>query len=244
MKGVILAAGIASRLRPLTDNTPKCLLELGNDTILGRTIKNLVENNINNIVIVTGYLQEQIIDYTKKNFPNVNFEYIYNEKYDSTNNIYSLWMTKEKVIEGDIILLDSDILFESKIITKLLESDYANCLALKSGFKLGEEEIKVTVKDNGCIKEISKVVEPSTAIGESIGIEKFSNSYLKDLFEILDEMVEKENKVDIFYEAAFERSLKSGSEIYPIDVEDLKCMELDTVEDIESAKAEVVEHLD
>ncbi|MFA8343312.1 MAG: sugar phosphate nucleotidyltransferase [Rhodothermaceae bacterium] len=243
MKAVILAAGIASRLRPLTDNTPKCLLEVGDNTILGKTLDNLVKNDINDLVVVTGYLQDMIKDFIAEKYPQINVEYIYNEKYESTNNIYSLWMTKEKVIDGDFILLDSDILFDHRIIKQLLNSDYENCLAVKSGFELGEEEIKVTLNDKKCITEISKTIDPKLAIGESIGIEKFSNNYVKQLFGILDDMIINNNQVDIFYEAAFERSLKEGAEIYTVDVGDFRCMELDTAEDIEAAKKEVVEFL-
>jgi len=243
MKAVILAAGIASRLRPLTDNTPKCLLEIGGNTILGKTLDNLIKNNINHLVVVTGYLQDMIKDFIAENYPQLIVEYIYNEKYQSTNNIYSLWMTKEKVIDGDFILLDSDILFDHRIIKQLLDSEYDNCLAVKSGFELGEEEIKVTINTKGCITEISKTVDPKTAIGESIGIEKFSNNYVKQLFQILDDMIVNKKQVDIFYEAAFERSLKEGAQIYTVDVGQFRCMELDTTEDIETAKNEVVEHL-
>ncbi|PID59433.1 MAG: nucleotidyl transferase [Ignavibacteriae bacterium] len=243
MKAVILAAGIASRLRPLTDNTPKCLLELGEDTILGRTIKNLIKNNIQDFIIVTGYLQEQIIDYVKNNFPKINIEFIYNPKYDSTNNIYSLWLTKKSVKDSDILLLDSDILFDYRIIEKLLNSKHKNVLAVKSVHELGEEEIKVILNDDKSISEISKVINPKLAIGESIGIEKFSKEYSSKLFSILDEMILKENKVNIFYEAAFEKSIKKGSKIYIEDVENLKCMELDTAEDIEAAKDEIIKEI-
>lgn len=244
MKAVILAAGIASRLRPLTDNTPKCLLEVGDNTILGKTLDNLIKNDITELVVVTGYLQDQIKNYIAEKYPQLKVEYLYNEKYESTNNIYSLWMTKEKVIDGDFLLLDSDILFDHRIIGQLTDSEYENCLAVKSNFELGEEEIKVTLDQKGCITEISKTIDPKLAIGESIGIEKFSKDYAEKLFAILDDMILNKNQVDIFYEAAFERSLKEGAEIFTVDVGDYSCMELDTAEDIETAKAEIVGNLE
>ena len=87
MKAVILAAGIASRLRPLTDNTPKCLLKVGTKNILSLTIDNLISNNIIEIIIVTGYLEQQIKDFISSEYAMLNVQYIYNEVYDSTNNI-------------------------------------------------------------------------------------------------------------------------------------------------------------
>ena len=79
MKAIILAAGIASRLRPLTDNTPKCLLKVGDKTILEHTLENLIANNITDIIIVTGYLENLVKSFVKEKFPQLNVTFIYNE---------------------------------------------------------------------------------------------------------------------------------------------------------------------
>ena len=244
MKAVILAAGVASRLKPLTDNTPKCLLKIGKKNILERTIDNLIQNDIKDIIIVTGFLEKQITEFVSSNYPQLNVQFLNNEKYDSTNNIYSLWMTKELVMNDDMLLMDSDILFDHKIIELLLTSGYDNCLAIRSDHELSDEEIKVTVDENRAIKKINKVVDPKIAIGESIGIEKFSTEYLKALFDILDDKILQRGEVNQWYEAAFEESIEAGSKIYAVDVNGLKCMELDTVEDIESARKNIVFDLD
>ncbi len=235
MKAVILAAGVASRLRPLTNNTPKCLLKVGDKSILERTIDNLVKNNISEIIVVTGFLREMIEDFLTENYPNLIFTFIYNDKYDSTNNIYSLWMTKSEVLGDKILLLDSDIVFDSRIIGKLVSSKYENCLALRSSEELGMEEIKCLLNKDGSIKEIGKTMNPKEAVGESIGIEKFSKNLVTDLFVILDKKIVEKKEVNIFYEAAFQDALDNGALIYPTDVEDYKCMEIDTPEDFEIA---------
>ncbi len=235
MKAVILAAGVASRLRPLTNNTPKCLLKVGDKSILERTIDNLVKNNISEIIVVTGFLREKIEEFLTINYPNLSFTFIHNEKYDSTNNIYSLWMTKSEVLGNEMLLLDSDIIFDSRIIDKLVSSKHENCLALRSSDELGMEEIKCLLNKDGSIKEIGKTMNPKEAVGESIGIEKFSKSLVADLFTILDKKVVKKKEVNIFYEAAFQDALDNGAKLYPIDVEDYKCMEIDTLEDFEIA---------
>lgn len=242
MKAVILAAGIASRLRPLTDSTPKCLLKVGSKCLLGRTIDSLISNGFEEFVVVTGYLKEMIEDYISTNYPNLKVEYIFNEKYASTNNIYSLWMTKDAVKDQDIILLDSDILFDSLIITALLESSHKNCLALNS-HELGDEEIKVIVDETNRIKEISKVCSIKDAVGESVGIEKFSASLVKELFEEMDDMILNKNQSGIFYEAAFENIIEKGADIYIVDTTHIFSMELDTVEDFETACEKLPSHL-
>lgn len=234
MKAVILAAGTASRLRPLTNHTPKCLLKVGEHPILELTIRNLIMNNINELVIVTGFEQQKIKDYISERFPQINVNYIYNNLYDSTNNIYSLWLAKEILLGSEMILLDSDIIFDYKIIERLINSGYENCLALKN-HKLGEEEIKVKADTTGKVQEISKVVPPSLAAGESIGIEKFGEKSLYKLFDIIDKLIIEQKKVNIFYEVAFEQMIKEGDDIYAVDTTDLMCMEIDTADDLSTA---------
>ena len=91
MKAVILAAGIASRLRPLTDTTPKCLLKIGERCLLKRAFDALIQNGFDEFIIVTGYRQQQIVDFLQTRYPVQNITFIYNDRYESTNNIYSLW---------------------------------------------------------------------------------------------------------------------------------------------------------
>lgn len=232
MKAVILAAGVASRLRPLTNNTPKCLLKVGEKSILERTIDNLIKNNISEVIVVTGFLKEKIEGFLIQNYPNLSFTFIYNEKYDSTNNIYSLWLAKSKILGYDMLLLDSDIVFDSRIVGQLLSSKYDDCLSLRSVEKLGKEEIKCLLNEDGSIREIGKTMDPQEAVGESIGIEKFSKDLVLRLFTILDRKILDEKDVNVFYEAAFQDTMDSGAKIFPVDVEDYKCMEIDTAEDL------------
>ena len=229
-KAVILAAGMASRLRPLTNDMPKCLLEVGGKKILERSVDNIIANGINDIVVVTGYLREMIENFLKDNYPQVNFTFLHNEKYDSTNNIYSLWMCKEVIGSGKILLLDSDIVFEQEIISRLIKSGHANCLALNN-HELGEEEIKVIVDEQNQITEISKVCSINDSIGESIGIELFNPSFMRDLYAEMDHMILEEGLDNVFYELAFERIIQKGQSVSPVDTTDLFSMEIDTVED-------------
>ena len=235
MKAVILAAGIASRLRPLTDDTPKCLLNVGEKNILELTIDNIIANDIEDVIIVTGYLEEKIKNFVSNKYPGLKVTYIYNEVYDSTNNIYSLWLTKESLSGDEMLLMDSDIIFDKKIITKLLASEYESCLALKR-HDVQDEEIKVKVNENGRVLEIGKTVKLHDAIGESIGIEKFGVETLKELFTIIDRKILVEKNVNQFYEAAFQELADNGDNIYTVDTTDYICIEIDTAADLEAAR--------
>lgn len=236
MKAIILAAGISKRLRPLTDNTPKSLLTIGNKTILQLTIDNLLANELDDIIIVTGYLNNMLETYVKSTYPNLKAEFIHNSLYAETNNIYSLWLTKEKVAGNSFILLDSDIVFDGNILALLLKSNHQNCLALKSGFQLGEEEIKAKLNGDGSIVELSKVVKISEAVGESVGIEKFDSDFSRKLFEILDRKMLEDGEVNQFYEVAFEEMISKGEHVFPVDVGKHFVMEIDTAEDYEKVK--------
>ena len=105
MKAVILAAGIASRLRPLTDTTPKCLLKIGERCLLERAFDALIQNGFDEFIIVTGYRQQQIVDFLQARYPVQNITFIYNDRYESTNNIYSLWLTRPYTDGEEILLL-------------------------------------------------------------------------------------------------------------------------------------------
>jgi choline kinase len=234
MKAVILAAGMASRLRPYTLDTPKCLLKTGEKTILGRTIDNLVENSITDIVIVTGFLGNMIKEFTASAYPGLNIEFIENSVFETTNNIYSLWLTRHALENSGMILLDSDIVFDHFIIKKLLASGKADCIALVK-HELSAEEIKVRTDGNSRILEIGKEVKIDEAAGESIGIEVFSAEMTRKLFRAIDRKVNAEHRPDIFYEAAFQQLIDEGNSIYTVDISEYFCMEIDTPEDFRLA---------
>ncbi len=244
MRTVILAAGISARLRPLTDNTPKCLLKIGGKTILERTIDNLLAYNLDDIIIVTGFRQEQIKSFIAERYPQLKMTYIFNERYDTTNNIYSLWLAKDFVLDDDMLMMDSDILFDKRILELLINSQYPNCLALRSDHQLSDEEIKIKLNDDKSIAEIGKTVDLRYAVGESIGIEKLSSGFVEKLFKVLDRKILGAKQVKIFYEAAFQDTINSGEKIHAVDIGDLRCIELDFAEDIERAEKKVIQYLD
>ena len=241
MKAVILAAGVASRLRPLTNYTPKCLLKVGSKSILELTLDNLVANKISDIVIVTGYLEMQIRDFINARFPELNITFCFNEFYNSTNNIYSLWLARNSFNGDDMLLMDSDIVFDGQIIAKLCSSAYKNCLALKR-HDVSDEEIKVRTDLNGRILEISKEVNPSESAGESVGIEIFSRELLPELFSVIDRKVTIEKNVNQFYEAAFQELINSNHDIYTVDITEYFCMEIDTAEDLKIASESIMKY--
>ena len=236
MKGVILAAGVSSRLRPLTDMVPKCLLEPGGRTILGMALENLIANGIGDIIIVTGYRGDRIRQYVRDAYPALDVEFVSNDRFETTNNSYSLWLTERSVGTGGVILLDSDIVFDRRIIGLLRRSGHDTCLALVRGKPLGDEEIKVQVTPGGLVRRIGKDVPAQDAAGESIGIEILGPEFLGALFRILERMITKEVNPGNFYEAAFQEAIEGGHPMAAVDAGALQCIEIDTAADLAAAE--------
>lgn len=234
---------MASRLRPLTDNTPKCLLNIGERPLLQRSMDALIQTGIKDFVIVTGYLHEKIETFIAMKYGScINVRFIHNDIYDSTNNIYSLWLARPEAEGQDILLLDSDLLYDPQIVAAVTTCRDDNVLTLIK-HDLGEEEMKVVIDANGSIKEISKTCPPHIAAGESLGIEKMGRAYTTALYQELASMMTKEHLENKFYELAFQRLIAKGQTYTVLDVTSYFSCELDTVEDFENAKQKIPAHL-
>ena len=251
MIGVILAAGMAKRLRPLTDNKPKCLLEVGKRTLLERIIRAMQQAGISEFVVVTGYCADQIrnflerldsTDNTEGNgnisaascLPKSTFTFLHNADYEHNNNIFSLWMAMDVVRGRDFLLMDSDILCDPAAVVRIAR-EKESALALNR-HECGEEEIKVIVDEEGHITEISKVCSIQDAIGESVGIERMTSDYSEALYHELEQMIVHEGLVDVFYERAFERLIPKGHTFRVVDTTCYFSYELDTPDDFQRAQ--------
>lgn len=235
MIAVIPAAGMATRLRPLTSDTPKCLLPVKGMPILGHALKAFADCGIAEFVIVTGYLADSIRDYVITEFPDLTVHFVHNPVYESTNNIYSLYLARPYAEGEDMILIDSDIIFDPAILKNIIESEAPDALAL-SKHPCGDEEVKVALDSHGFVKEISKTVPLEFTAGESVGIEKMSASYTETLYPVLHDMVSGEGLDNVFYELAFERLIPLGHTFKAIDIAPYNAMEIDTPEDYYAIK--------
>ena len=245
MIGVILAAGMAKRLRPLTDTQPKCLLKVGERTLLERTVAAMAAAGISEFVVVTGYRAEMIKDFLENlgsldNLESLgflakpHFTFLHNADYEHNNNIYSLWMAGQIVRGKEFLLMDSDILCDPAAVLRIANEKEA-ALAVNR-HELGEEEMKVVVDAQKHITEISKTCRPEEAMGESVGIEKITATYSEALFRELDQMILQEGLIDIFYERAFERLIPQGHTFRVVDTTNYFSYELDTPDDFQRAQ--------
>ena len=125
MKAVILAAGQGSRLRPLTDRLPKCLVPMYRRPMIEYQMEYLDRAGFRECVIVVGYLGDMIRRRIGSRFGRINVKYVTNEVYDSTNNIYSLWMARNE-LNDDVLLLEGDLVYEYGLLQDVLRSRSLN----------------------------------------------------------------------------------------------------------------------
>ena len=153
MQALMLAAGKGARLGKYTRNNTKCMLEVNGKTLLERTIDSLLEANIDKFIIVLGYKKENVINFIKEKGldKKINITYVYNDIYDTTNNIYSLYLAKEYLKNDDTILLESDIIYDKSIIKKLVDSNYESA-AVVAKYNEWMDGTVVTLNKSNVIK--------------------------------------------------------------------------------------------
>ncbi|MDI3311003.1 MAG: phosphocholine cytidylyltransferase family protein [Thermoanaerobacterium sp.] len=217
MKAIILAAGIGSRLGK---KLPKCLTQINSDeTIIGRQIRILKENGINEIIAVVGFKKELIMEFYPEIF------YKYNPLYSVTNTSKSL-LEGIKDLEDDVIWLNGDTVFDDNII-KLIMSYDGNAVAVNRS-RCAEEEVKYKTDNNGFITHISKKVKD--AEGEAVGINKISK---KDINEFKQALLKC--NADDYFEKAIEMMVTKGKQFKAIDIGENRCIEIDFNEDLSTA---------
>lgn len=252
MKCVIVAAGMSTRLRPMTDALPKCLLTIGGKTMLERTIENLLDANITNIALVIGFEAEKIRSFLKKQFPERPFRFVLNPNFATTNNAYSLLLASDFFLETKartrtqdcLLVLDSDIIFHPQLLQLFGGDGEENRIAVRVKGAHDHEEVRVSVDSTGSVLKIGKEVDPRQSFGESIGVEWFNHESGRHLFEVLNRRIRRGNGRTEFYEMAFQEMIDTGTRLKAIDVGDLPVIEIDSPADLAVAERTIVPLID
>ncbi len=236
MKAIILAAGVGSRLRPMTNVKPKTLVEVNGKAMLGYIIDALVGNNINSIAICLGYKSSLIINYCRTEYPNISFDFIENKNYETTNNMYSLYLARHLLTE-DIILMNADLVFDPKVINKLLESK-GTSIAVDKGVYL-EESMKITIDQNNVITGISKKINKQDCYGSSIDVYRIAKQDIHLVHNEMKKIIEKDNDKNQWTEVMLNNLFESKKLIaYPINIHGNNWYEIDNYDDL--ARAEML----
>jgi len=237
MKAILLAAGASRRLQPLTKDTPKCLIRIGEKTILEHQLDAVDNAGIDEAVIVVGYLKDMIIDFLGKSYRGIRcITYIENPDFAVTNTIYSLYLARDFFLNDDFIYFNADVLFHRDVVSLLVNSGKKNVLAMEYK-KCGQEEVKFVTDTGNRVVKLSKEIPPHEAEGEFIGIAKFGSSISRAFIDTLATYAARGDR-NLFFEKAVEDIL--GVEIfYPLDVTHIPNIEIDFPEDLKKAQEEV-----
>ena len=184
MTGVILAAGRGARLNGGHADTPKCLVTLGDDTLIGRNIALLRAAGIDQVVVVVGCAA----DLVRRSCGQVTF--VENDIFARTNSLYSLWLART-YLDGGFVVMNCDVLVHPQLLTDLLTARHEDALLVDycgRDTTYGDEEMKVRFR-RGCVADISKVMAPAEADGENVGIARFGAEGARMLIEEMDAVV-------------------------------------------------------
>lgn len=227
-KAIILAAGKGSRLKPLTDYLPKCMLTIEGKTIIERIINPILNAGIREIVVVTGHQHEKLSEFLNKMYSNI--KVIYNEKYDSTDNIYSLWTARNELLKG-FVLFDSDTLFEESVLKKIMDFN-GNAILVDSSTPMTPDSMRVDYREDKILK-LSKGLDSKMA--GSINISKICKENTKSFIDFLDKMIRGGHEKK-YYEDVFSKLIEAAYEIHALDIKNLFWREIDTKKDLDEIR--------
>jgi choline kinase len=238
MRGIILTAGRGNRLRPITSDRPKCLAKVGGCTILERQLRALRACGISRITVVTGYRAEDV-----RRMTGPSIEFVHNSRYAVTNSLYSLWLARDLLREG-FVVLNCDVVFHRQLLMDLLAARYEDALlvAFRGRDELySDEEMKLRVR-NGRVTEISKTLRDGDADGESIGIAKFGASGAALLVEEMDRLVAA-GAIKDWAPAAFDEFCRRRP-LHAVDHRGFPWIEIDSPQDYWRACTHIAPALD
>jgi choline kinase len=239
VKAVILVAGVSRRLYPLTEHRPKCLLEVGGKTILDHQLDALRANGVSEVCLVLGYRREQILDHVRGHHADLEITTRVNHHFFDTNTAVSLWAAGEEFLDRDFVYLNGDVLFEPRLIERVLSAAPEHPTALAVERKpCGDEEVKVELDDTLRIRDIGKQLDPGASAGEFIGVGRFEAPITAPFFDQLDRLV-RDGQRQAYFEAALE-AMAPKHPLHAVDVTDLPCIEIDFPEDYEAARKQVL----
>ncbi len=235
MKALILNSGMGSRMGVLTSEHPKCMTEISyRETILSRQLKILADFGIDEVVMTTGLFDDVLINYCQSLELPIHITFVKNPLYKDTNYIYSIYCARE-YLDDDIVLMHGDLVFENEVFDSLIKSD-KSCVTVCAAQPLASKDFKAVIK-NGRV--------------DKVGIEFFNDAVnLQPLYMLkrdawrvwLDNIIKfcENDNVKCYAENAF-NEVSDKCEIYPLDVRELLCAEIDDANDLAVVSARVKE---
>jgi 2-aminoethylphosphonate-pyruvate transaminase len=234
---VIMAAGMGTRFGSMTEERPKGFIEAGGKAMVVRSIETLISCGIERIIIGTGYLRE-CYEALAKQYPQI--ECCFSERFAETNSMYTLYNCREMVGSDDFLLLESDLVFERRAITSLINCPHPDVMLITPVTKF-QDQYYVESNEEGTLTNCSTDKSQVNAKGELVGIHKLSNSFYKKMCADYALNVDQMPKLGYEYQLLFMSQHKSP--VYVLCEEGLKWYEIDDIDDLNFAEENIIKYL-
>ncbi len=241
MQAIFLAAGMGRRLKELTSNATKCMVEVNGQTMIERSLHNLESLKcVDKIIFVIGYEGDKLREYVDSLGIDIPIEYIRNDIYDKTNNIYSLYLAKDKLMEDDTLLLESDLVYEEAVIRKLVENPYPS-LVLVDKFESWMDGTCIKIDDdNNIISFLDKKRFDFSETGEyykTVNLYKFSKDFsIKHYVPFLEAYCKALGHNEYYEQVLKVITFLDNPEIKACKLNGEKWYEIDDVQDLDIAE--------
>jgi len=238
MKAIILAAGVGRRLAPLTDHTHKALLPVGGRSLLDRMLEGLAATGVDEAVLVVGHCQDQVRRAAGSARGAMRIGYVENPDYRK-GSILSLWCARAAMLSDATLVMDADVLFPERFLTRLIAAPAPSSLLLDRGFEDTGEEVKLYAVGDRVIALGKKLVpEAWDVIGEGVGFFKCSAAHAPEYVRLLEESIQETGGANE-YEDALHRLL-ARVPVGWVDVTGLPWTEVDFAEDLRRAETQIL----
>jgi choline kinase len=238
MKAVILAAGVARRLAPLTDYTHKCLLPVGGRSLLDRMLDSLAASGVDESVLVVGHCPDQVRRAAGTARGAMRIGYVENPDYQK-GSILSLWRARDTLLRDRTLVMDADVLFPDRFLRGLIDAPAPSALLLDRGFQDTGEEVKLYAVGARVIALGKKLVpEAWEVVGEGIGFFKCSRAHAREYIDLLEASIQETGGANE-YEDALHRLL-ARVPVGWVDVTGLPWTEVDFAEDLRRAETQIL----
>lgn len=231
-KAIILSAGQGSRLLPLTERIPKCLVDLAGRSMLEWQLCALAEAGVQEAVVVTGFGPQLVeAELGRRAPPQMRVRTVYNPFYKLADNLASCWIARGE-IAGPCLILNGDTLFEPEIARRLLDAaPAAITVTIDRKTDYDADDMKVSTED-GRLTAIGKTLPAGAVSGESIGFLRFEAAGAARFVAEIERTMRTPEGARLWYLSAIDRLAKSGVEVRVASIEGLQWGELDFPEDL------------